>query len=146
MVSKGIIENFLKCQNKSQNIKNLDLFYKSGFPSKQAEDWKFTDLNLILSKNFKSISNEINFESTKELEIIKNFKHNYIFLNNGKIISSSFPFEEKNKISIKDFGKQVPIDSIKGRDLEDVKPGGLGVYFIKKSIYIIVVGIVNQNI
>ena len=37
------------------------------------------------------------------------------------------------QIEIKDFGKQVPIESIKGRKLEDIKPGGLGVYFIKKS-------------
>ena len=47
--------------------KNLDLFYKSGFPSKQIEDWKFTDLNLILNKNFESISNEVNFEPNKEV-------------------------------------------------------------------------------
>ena len=93
----------LSAEEKNFRQKNLDLFYKSGFPSKQAEDWKFTDLNLILSKNFKSISNEVNFESTKELETIKNFKHNYIFLNNGKIISTSFAYEEANKILIKDF-------------------------------------------
>ena len=42
--------------------------------------------------------------------------------------------EDNFQISIKDFGKQVPIDSIKGRDLDDVKPGGLGVYFIKKVL------------
>jgi len=32
---------------------------------------------------------------------------------------------------IRDFGKQAPIEKIKSRDLEDVKPGGLGVHFIK---------------
>ena len=32
---------------------------------------------------------------------------------------------------IRDFGKQAPIEKIKPRDLEDVKPGGLGVHFIK---------------
>ena len=64
--------------------KNLDLFYKSGFPSKQIEDWKFTDLNLILNKNFENISNELNFESNKEPQTIEDFEHNYIFLNNGK--------------------------------------------------------------
>jgi Fe-S cluster assembly protein SufD len=93
----------LSVEEMNSRQKNLDLFYKSGFPSKKAEDWKFTDLNLILNKNFKSISNEINFEATKELEIIKNFEHNYIFLNNGKIISTSFAYEETNKILIKDF-------------------------------------------
>ena len=37
------------------------------------------------------------------------------------------------KVEIRDFGEQVPIDQIKSRDLEDVKPGGLGVHFIKNS-------------
>ena len=96
----------LSVEEKNFRQKNLDLFYKSGFPSKQVEDWKFTDLNLILSKNFKSISNEVNFESTKELEPIKNFEHNYILLNNGKIISTSFAYEDENKILIEDFDKK----------------------------------------
>jgi len=91
----------LSLEDKISRKKSLDLFYKTGFPTKQVEDWKFTDLNLILNKNFDSISNEANLESTKELEIIKNFKHNYIFLTNGKIISTSFVYEEKNKILIK---------------------------------------------
>ena len=95
----------LSVEEKNSRQKSLDLFYKSGFPSKQVEDWKFTDLNLILNKNFKSISNEINFESTKDLKIIKNFEHNYIFLINGKIISTNFKHEEKSKISIKDYNK-----------------------------------------
>ena len=100
----------LSVEEKTSRKKNLDLFHKSGFPSKQIEDWKFTDLNSILNKNFENISNEVNFESSKELEIIKNFKHNYIFLNNGKIISTSFAYEEKNKILIKDFDQKEPIN------------------------------------
>ena len=83
--------------------KNLDLFYEYGFPSKQVEDWKFTDLNLILNKNFDNISNEVNFKSHKEFKAIKNLEHNSIFLTNGKIISTNFPYEEKDKIIIKDF-------------------------------------------
>tara|TARA_B100000780_G_scaffold162954_1_gene113901 strand:- start:141 stop:1385 length:1245 start_codon:yes stop_codon:yes gene_type:complete len=93
----------LSLEEKISRQKNLDLFYKSGFPSKQAEDWKFTDLNLILNKNFENISNEVNFESNKELKVVESFQHNYIFLTNGKIISSSFAYEEKSKILIKDF-------------------------------------------
>jgi len=86
--------------------KNLDLFYKFGFPSKQVEDWKFTDLNLILNKNFDNISNEVNFESSKEFKAIENFEHNFIFLTNGKIISTNFNHEEKSKILIKDFNQE----------------------------------------
>ena len=35
------------------------------------------------------------------------------------------------KVEIRDFGEQVPIDQIKSRALDDIKPGGLGVHFIK---------------
>ena len=93
----------LSLEEKILRKKNLDLFYESGFPNKKVEDWKFTDLNLILNKNFESISNDINFEPNKELKTIKNFEHNYIFLNNGKIISTSFAYEDENKILIEDF-------------------------------------------
>ena len=96
----------LSPEEKILRQKNLDLFYKSGFPTKQLEDWKFTDLNLILNKNFDTISNDVNFEPSNELEIIKNFEHNCIFLTNGKIISTSFDWEEKNKILINDFNQK----------------------------------------
>jgi len=96
----------LSQEEKVSRQKNLDLFYESGFPSKQVEDWKFTDLNLILNKNFDNISNEVNFESSKEFKTIENFEHNFIFLTNGKIISTNFNHEEKSKISIKDFNQE----------------------------------------
>jgi len=35
------------------------------------------------------------------------------------------------EITVRDHGKQVDPDSIKGRDLEDIKPGGVGVHIIK---------------
>ena len=37
--------------------KNLKLFLETGLPSKKDENWKFTDLNFIIKKNFKNISN-----------------------------------------------------------------------------------------
>ena len=42
--------------------KNFDLFLKNGLPNKKNENWKFTDLNLIISKNFKKITNNNNFK------------------------------------------------------------------------------------
>jgi Fe-S cluster assembly protein SufD len=96
----------LSLEEKVSRKKNLDLFYESGFPSKQVEDWKFTDLNLILNKNFDNISNEVSFESSKEFKAIEKFKHNFIFLTNGKIISTNFDYEEKSKILIKDFNQE----------------------------------------
>ena len=41
--------------------------------------------------------------------------------------------DESLKVKIRDYGIQAPIESIKPRDLEDIKPGGLGVHFIKNS-------------
>jgi Fe-S cluster assembly protein SufD len=102
----------LSQKEKVSRQKNLDLFYKSGFPSKQIEDWKFTDLNLILNKNFDNISNEVNFESNKELKVIENFEHNFIFLTNGKIISTNFDHEEKSKILIKDFNQEEEVKNV----------------------------------
>jgi len=96
----------LSQEEKVARKKNLDLFYESGFPSKQVEDWKFTDLNLILNKNFDNISNEVNFEPSKEFKAIEDFRHNFIFLTNGKIISTNFDHEEKSKILIKDFNQE----------------------------------------
>jgi Fe-S cluster assembly protein SufD len=107
----------LSPEEKISRQKNLDLFYKSGFPTKQVEDWKFTDLNLILNKNFDTISNDVNFESINELVIIKNFEHNCIFLINGKIISTSFDYEEKNKILIKDFNQNETTNLVAGNTL-----------------------------
>jgi anti-sigma regulatory factor (Ser/Thr protein kinase) len=35
------------------------------------------------------------------------------------------------EVRIRDFGKQVSLDEIRGRDLDDIKPGGLGVHIIR---------------
>ena len=40
--------------------------------------------------------------------------------------------EKGLKINIRDFGKAVEISKIKGRDLEDIRPGGLGVHIMRK--------------
>lgn len=34
-------------------------------------------------------------------------------------------------VLIRDFGKQVPLEQIEGRDLDDLRPGGLGVHIIR---------------
>ncbi len=83
--------------------KNLDLFYQTGFPNKKDEDWKFSDLNSILSNNFNKIANNDFLPREKEFKIIDEFEHNFISLFNGKLISKDFPYEEKNKILINNF-------------------------------------------
>ena len=80
--------------------KSLKLFLENGFPNKKDENWKFSDLNLIVSKNFKNIKNNIEFELEKKVDLINDFDHNYIILVNGSYNSSSLKFEDKDKVKI----------------------------------------------
>ena len=36
--------------------KNFNKFLKQGFPNKRIEDWKFSDLNQIISTNFENLA------------------------------------------------------------------------------------------
>ena len=83
--------------------KNLELFYQAGFPNKKDEDWKFSDLNSIMSNNFNKIVNDDFLLKRQNLKIIDEFEHNYISLLNGKLISKDFSYEEKNKILIDNY-------------------------------------------
>jgi Fe-S cluster assembly protein SufD len=99
------IENIkdLSSEEKSFRKKNLDLFFQKGFPNKKNEDWKFTDLNTILGKNFNNIVNKDFISEEKKLKIINEFEHNFIFLVDGKLISNNFDCEDKDKIFVKDY-------------------------------------------
>ena len=63
------IENIkdLSLEEKNLRKKNLDLFFQKGFPNKKNEDWKFTDLNAILGKNFNHIANKDLISEEKKL-------------------------------------------------------------------------------
>tara|TARA_Y200000002_G_C22643477_1_gene648107 strand:+ start:146 stop:1390 length:1245 start_codon:yes stop_codon:yes gene_type:complete len=109
MINK-IIDRFeikrLKTLTKSEETyrKNcLDIFNRLGLPSKRDEDWKFSDVNEIFSKNF----NKFNFESVKSknqnVEFIKDLEHNYILVSNGEVVSSDFKYEDKDKINLTQF-------------------------------------------
>jgi len=93
----------LSPEEKKLRKKNLELFYLNGFPSKKDEDWKFTDLNSILSQNFSNIVNTDLIPEEKTYKPIIEFEHNFIYLVNGKLISKSFDHEEKDKIFISNF-------------------------------------------
>ena len=80
--------------------KNLKLFLETGIPSKKDENWKFTDLNFIIKKNFKNISNNHDFMFDGKTELINEFDHNYIELVNGSLKSCNMKFEEKSKIKV----------------------------------------------
>ena len=61
--------------------------------------------------------------------IIKySYKNNY----SQKVIIKLNVYTDRLEIVIKDFGDKVDVKKIKSRKLKDVRPGGLGVHFIKK--------------
>ena len=99
------VENIkdLSLEEKKLRKKNLDLFFQNGFPNKKNEDWKFTDLNSILGKNFNNIENKDLISEDKKLKTIDEFEHNFIFLVDGKLISNNFDYEDKRNIFIKDY-------------------------------------------
>ena len=81
--------------------KNFKLFLETGLPNKKDEDWKFSDLNSIVKKNFQNIENNKDFSFEGKIKFINDFEHNYIVLINGLYQSSEIKFEEKEKIKIK---------------------------------------------
>ena len=83
--------------------KNLESFIEKGFPNKRVEEWKFSDLNQIISSNIKELSffNTVNEQSSFDQSIIvKNFNHNKIIFINGSLSKVDFEYEEKDNIEI----------------------------------------------
>ena len=78
----------------------MKLFLKTGLPNKKDENWKFSDLNFIIKKNFKNITNNHDFKFDKKIELINDFDHNHIILVNGIFKSFDLKFEEKEKVKI----------------------------------------------
>ena len=83
--------------------KYLENFIEKGFPNKRVEEWKFSDLNQIISSNIKELSffNKVVDQSDFDPSIIiKSFDHNKIIFINGLITKIDFEHEEKNNIKI----------------------------------------------
>ena len=58
---KTDFEKLIKSSNLSKkNVElkkeNFNYFFENGFPNKREENWKFSDLNQIISKNIKNLS------------------------------------------------------------------------------------------
>ena len=90
-------------KDKNFRLENLKLFNQQGFPTRNHEDWKFSDINQIFSKNFKNLESFKNEIKPKSINFIKEFDHNHILMVNGKLENSEFKFEDKNKIKIKSY-------------------------------------------
>ena len=88
--------------------KNLEKFINLGFPSKKEEDWKFSDLNKIISSNIKDLKyfnkelfNKENKTITpKDVLPYKLFEHNKIVITNGVVDIIDFKYEDLKKIEI----------------------------------------------
>ena len=93
----------LNQKDKNFRLENLKLFNQQGFPTRNHEDWKFSDINQIFSKNFKNLESFKNEIKPKSVNFIKEFDHNHILMVNGKLENSEFKFEDKNKIKIKSY-------------------------------------------
>ena len=93
----------LNQKDKNFRLENLKLFNQQGFPTRNHEDWKFSDINQIFSENFKNLDSFQNEIKPKSINFIKEFDHNNILMVNGKLENSEFKFENKNKIKIKSY-------------------------------------------
>ncbi|MEA3560733.1 MAG: ATP-binding protein [Candidatus Omnitrophota bacterium] len=61
-------------------------------------------------------------------------KHAYSGDKNKQIIICSKVFDDRLEILIRDFGQKADPDTFRPRELKDIKPGGLGMYFINKAM------------
>ena len=105
------IGNFDK-KEKDFRLKNLEYFNKTGFPNKRSEDWKFSDLRDIVSKNFKRLSFNYTDIVEKKFDLITEFEHNFIILTNGELTSSNFNYEDKDKIKIEKYSSNSLPDKV----------------------------------
>ena len=104
-----IIKN-LKLPKKNIDFrkKSLEKFINLGFPNKKEEDWKFSDLNRIISSNIKDLKffNKELFNkqnktlNSKDVSHFKLFEHNKILITNGVVDTIDFKYEDIKKINI----------------------------------------------
>ncbi len=83
----------------------LDNFINKGFPNRNEEDWKFSDLNQIIKKNIGELSFYSDYTSTNKVDtsvLVDGLEHNKIVFINGRIEKIDFDYEKKDQIEIID--------------------------------------------
>jgi anti-sigma regulatory factor (Ser/Thr protein kinase) len=91
------------------------------------------------------VTYEMGFSARKRSQIVHAIdeactniiKHSYGGRFDKKIVVILKEEHNRLEVVIKDFGKKVHPARIRHRRLHDVKPGGLGVYFIKQSMDVV---------
>ena len=96
------VSNF---SNRDIEIKKsyLNKFIKNGFPNRKQENWKFLDINQIISNNISDLSfyNDYSIENKIDSSIfIDDLEHNKIIFINGRIEKIDFSYEDKKQIEI----------------------------------------------
>ena len=83
--------------------KNFYQFVENGFPNKRVEDWKFSDLNQIISSNIDNLRfhNDLELSKIDEAIFIDKFAHNKIVFLNGVISNIDFSHEDETKVLLK---------------------------------------------
>ena len=64
-------------------------------------------------------------------------QHAYNGDENGEIVLEFYRDDDELIVRVRDFADKVDRDAIKSRDLDDVRPGGLGVHFIHKVMDVV---------
>jgi Fe-S cluster assembly protein SufD len=102
-----IVESLeLSNENLESRKKNLNQFVENGFPNKRVEDWKFSDLNQIISSNIDNLCfhSDLKLSKVDETIFINKFIHNKIVFLNGVISNIDFSHEDETKVLLtKDF-------------------------------------------
>tara|TARA_B100001029_G_scaffold172097_1_gene169535 strand:+ start:296 stop:1540 length:1245 start_codon:yes stop_codon:yes gene_type:complete len=126
-------DDFSPTEKKARR-ESLKSFIEMGFPNKKLEDWKFTDFNQIISKNFKKLKINESIKKTNKVNLVKDFEHNYILLVNGFLNSYSFEFENSKKVKIQKYSQNLKKEIIAKNSLvklnDALHDGG---YFLEVS-------------
>jgi Fe-S cluster assembly protein SufD len=99
-----VIESLkLSDENINSRKENFNQFIENGFPNKRVEDWKFSDLNQIISSNIDNLRfhNDLELSKIDEAIFIDKFAHNKIVFLNGVISNIDFSHEDETKVLLK---------------------------------------------
>ncbi len=64
-------------------------------------------------------------------------KHTYNGAKNELIVVNFRILEDRLEVVLRDFGEKVDLETIKSRDLNEIRPGGLGVHLIKSTMDVV---------
>ena len=99
---KSLNEGDFSSSQKNIKEKSFNRFIEQGFPNKRIEDWKFSDLNQIISANFENLDfSKKNIDKSVDVDFINEFEHNKIIFVDGDISKIDFSYEDKDRFSLK---------------------------------------------